>query len=324
LVLLIGGLNAIAPAVSVFFLLAYAFVNFACMILDIASAANFRPLFRYFHWSTSLLGGLACLLMSFMIQAIYSIVAIVVLIGIALILSTRKLDTDWGNVSQALLFHQVRKYLLLLDDRKSHMKYWRPQVLLLVSNPRSSASLVQFINSLKKGGLYVLGHVIVEKADKNPSALDKPDPCEKAKDLWRVYVEHLNVKAFIELTSCRLMDSMPENFWPLKNTLLHLVRMSGLGAMKPNTVCIGFYDSEPQMDTLAKIKRIRQSRGKWTQQDEARANLLDASLEEQNQAMEKLSSRAFSLDPNLLNHALPKEEYLQLIDRILSLDVSAW
>ena len=165
--------------------------------------------------------------MLFLTSLIFAAISVAVSITLIVLLhfTSPAKKENWGHISQALIFHQVRKYLLLLDPRKDHVKFWRPQMLLLVRNPRTCCSLIHFVNHMKKSGLYVLGHV-----QKGDFSSEFGDPSIEALGQWMGLVDHLKIKAFVELT-------MSET---VRKGVHQLIRLSGLGGMKPNTVILGF------------------------------------------------------------------------------------
>ncbi|CAG5896703.1 unnamed protein product [Menidia menidia] len=234
-VLFAGKLNTIAGIVTIFFLLVYAAVNLACLALEWASAPNFRPSFRCFTWHTCTLGIVGCLVMMFLISAIHAFASIAFMLLLLMLIHYLGPISNWGYISQALIFHQVRKYLLMLDVRKDHVKFWRPQVLLMVANPRGCTGLMLFINDLKKGGLYVLGHVKLGLLDGMPS-----DPLQSGYDSWLSLVDHLKIKAFVNLS---LAESV-------RRGVQNLLFISGFGGMRPNTLVLGFYDDCTPRDDL--------------------------------------------------------------------------
>jgi len=114
-------------------------------------------------------------------------------------------------------------------------------MILMVSNPRTSCHLIDFVNDLKKTGLYVIGHVHVGTMD---DFSDTPDPAQLEYPKWLGLIDFLKVKAFVELT---VSDS-------IRDGMRHLVRVAGLGGMKPNTVCLGFYDGSEHEDLLSNYR----------------------------------------------------------------------
>ncbi|CAF1237544.1 unnamed protein product, partial [Didymodactylos carnosus] len=200
----------------------------------------------YFSWHTAILGTVGSIIMCFIVSPSFASIAIGILIGLIAMLHLRDFPrASWGSISQALIFHQVRKYLLLLDPRKEHVKFWRPQMLLLVSNPRSAINLIDFVNDMKKGGLYILGHVKIGGYSE-----DTGDACTKEYPFWLTLIDNMKIKAFVDMT---LSSSIREG-------VLQLIRLSGLGGLRPNTVILGFYDNIVPED---KLRSRMFSRKRW-------------------------------------------------------------
>eukprot|EP00039_Didymoeca_costata_P014682 m.239795 g.239795 ORF g.239795 m.239795 type:complete len:883 (+) comp16073_c0_seq1:397-3045(+) len=263
-VLLIGSLNIIAPIVSMLFLLSYAITNFACFVLRVTGAPNFRPRFRYFSWHTAGAGFVSCVAVMFFISPLYAVGSFLLMLVLFAFIHFRHVPVTWGDVSQALIYHQVRKYLLRLEAQS--IKYWRPQVLMLVVNPRSSFSAVQFTNWMKKGGLFVLGHVVV--GDLNQKTKDELNRKSKA---WFSLDKAAKVKAFVNVV---ISDTV-------RSGALSLIMTSGLGGMRPNIVILGSFQEKANHDQLIEYRNeLLRRKQKKVFVNLKRVNAVDSLMEE--------------------------------------------
>ena len=123
---------------------------------------------------------------------------------------------SWGDVSQALIYHQVRKYLLRLENVQ--LKYWRPQILLLTVNPRTSFEALRFANDMKKGGLYIVGRVLV--GEMNRTTAKRQADLQKA---WNEMGKYVKIKTFADIV---ISDTV-------RKGVQSLLATSGLGGMRP-------------------------------------------------------------------------------------------
>jgi len=124
------------------------------------------------------------------------------------------------STQEKVLFLEI---VILIPE---HVKFWRPQILLLVGNPRSQWQFIQFCNALKKGALYIIGHIIVTN-DFNACLTE----LKKQKSAWLEFIRVSGVKAFHQVAIS------PSELWGMRNLILN----AGLGGLYPNLIVLGFF-----------------------------------------------------------------------------------
>lgn len=257
-VFLFADINQIATFITMAFLMTFLVMNLACFLLKVGSAPNFRPSFKYFSSRTAFTGGLTSIMAMYLVDGVSATFVITFLVFLVMLIHYLTPPLKFGDISQLLIYHQVRKYLLRLKLQMS-VKYWRPQILLLCDDPRSSWNLIGFCNHLKKGGLYILGHVVLmdedtskDKRNDMPFSVDSYKEVQKQRQAWLKLRDMSKIKAFVQIALG------PTLTWGVRNVYLG----SGLGGMKPNITVIGFYDfvkhgiALPVVPTFDKKKSI--------------------------------------------------------------------
>ncbi|KAA1079289.1 hypothetical protein PGT21_006693 [Puccinia graminis f. sp. tritici] len=217
--------SQLAIHITTISLLVFACINLACFTLRVAGSPNFRPSFRLFSEWTALLGLALALLSMYLVGPVSASTSIIAMITLFVVIHYSSPAKQWGEVTQSIIYHQVRKYLLRLDERKDNVKYWRPQILLFTNDPRHDWNQIVFCNSLKKGGLYVLAHII--KSEFSPEAIKE---LQEQQLNWLGLVDISNIKAFVDLTLA------PDERVGARQLLL----TAGLGGMRPNICILGF------------------------------------------------------------------------------------
>jgi potassium/chloride transporter 9 len=151
-----------------------------------------RPSFKYFSRASALLGALTCLVVMFAVDIVGSLISTLILAGLCLYIHYQGPNVFWGDVSQAILYHQVRKYLLRLDTMQTHIKYWRPQILsLLTQKLEHSENHLFLCNKLKKGGLLLFGDIVLGDVSEDPTQIGR---IASRSSEWTNYIRDTNLK----------------------------------------------------------------------------------------------------------------------------------
>ena len=239
--ILLGDLNAIAPILTMAFMLTYATLNLASFLESITANPSYRPTFRYYHWSLSLLGAIACVAVMFLIHPVMAAVSIAGVIGIYQLIGYREIQSNWGDLTSGAILQRIRQNLLRLEMERYHPKNWRPIILALSGSAWSRTRLAVFANWLTgRRGILTLAQVIEGETEE----LLERRAAQQA--LLRKFIVEQELEAFPAVV---VAPSLSEG-------IEALVQCHGLGALWPNTVLLGWLSDPERVESLGATLRL--------------------------------------------------------------------
>lgn len=224
-IFLVADLDSIAPLITMFFMITYGMLNLATFYEAITKNPSYRPRFRYSHWITSLAGAIGCFGVMFLINWMWAGIALIGMGGLYFYISQKEVETRWGDLQRGLLFERTRKNLLKLEKELHHPKNWRPIILALSGASWERPHLAVYGHWFTAGhGVLTLGYVIQGDVENRLERLVNQER------ILYTFIQDQKLEAFPAVVVAPTIPAGMES----------LVQTHGLGALRPNTVMIGW------------------------------------------------------------------------------------
>ncbi|XP_050572973.1 solute carrier family 12 member 4-like [Cygnus atratus] len=222
---LLGSIDLVAPVLSVFSLTAYLCLNLACAMQGLLTAPGWNPRCRLYHWAVSLAGAGLCLALMFATCWFYALPAL----GMAGMAYTyadlQGAPSEWGEGFRSLPLSAALAALRHLEQRPPR----RPQLLVLlkldaelrVTQPQLLALAAQLRAA---GGLTVAASVLPG------DVLQARERVRAAEQALRGALAGARCGGFVQVLAAGRA----------REGLAALVQGCGLGALRPDTVLLGW------------------------------------------------------------------------------------
>ena len=237
-------LNTIAPLITMAFMITYGTINIATFYEGITRNPSYRPTFRYSHWVVSLLGAIGCISVMLLLNPLWACASGLMMIGIYTFIYRKQVESRFGDLNSGLLFERTRQNLLKLERAMYHPKNWRPIVLTMSGGGSNRLNLSMFGHWLTRHGILNIGQVISGNPEERTKRIANQE------ELLEKFIVDEKLDAFPNIVAA------PN----LSDGIEYLVQCSGLGALRPNTLLIGWpgdvEKAAPLVSTLRTVQAL--------------------------------------------------------------------
>ncbi len=234
--LLGGGLDFIAPVLSMFFLTSYGLLNAISGFETLIGSPSWRPTFRV-AWGFGAAGALGCLAVMLMINAGATLVAVAVTGMVYFLTGRRRLRAHWGDIRYGVLMLAVQNLLYRLAAKRPDEHSWRPNILVLSGVPSTRWYLVELADAMAHDrGFLTVATVLPEEGITARRLAAVHDTVVD-------YLRKHRVPALVKVLAAQS---------PMRGAY-RLVQNYGFGPLVPNTILLGETEREGSFSDFANL-----------------------------------------------------------------------
>lgn len=239
----VGNLNAIAPIVSMFFLISYGLLNYATYYEARAASPSFRPRFRYFDRRASLAGAVVCALVMLAINVFAGAIAILILASIRQYLRGTNRPQRWTDASRSYHFQRAMESITAMSADEENPRSWRPQLLAFSADLKRRERLLRFGSWLEgDSGLTAVVQIVVGEG------VVKRREREEQQDLLRRQIADLGLDVHGRAVLAHdAMEALPV-----------IVQSFGLGPLQANGVLFGWPEDTDETHLAGYAQAVRE------------------------------------------------------------------
>lgn len=163
-----GKIDAIAPILTMFFLISYGILNLVCGLETVMGNPSWRPTFQIPYWA-SFGGALLCFIAMLMINAGATLLALLA-VFLIYFFRGRKLSSNWDDMCFGIMMYFIKTTVYKLKSSGTAARSWRPHLLIFSPSTTPPSDLMAFSSKLTKNNSFLTFASIIE--EDNPYNVD--------------------------------------------------------------------------------------------------------------------------------------------------------
>ena len=232
---LAGGIDIIAPVLTMFSLTTYGALNLSAGLETLIGTPSWRPTFKT-HWIVSIAGALCCLITMIMINAGAAFIAAVCCFGIYFSLARRRMRANWGDLRHGLWMAVARTAIYKLAESKADEHSWKPNLLVLSGLPSKRWYLLELADAIARQNCLTTTAMVLPEETSN-------ERIRAVRETIREYLKKRDVQSIVKVVKA------PD----IMEGLLTLINTYGFGTISPNTILIGDTEQSEQFTAYTRL-----------------------------------------------------------------------